>query len=283
MELISTYESILREFPLAGFLPIFVSLVFIEALAVHRVSGSYPWKSCGLSLLIGIFGLTIQAAARATIFSLIAYHVYALRLYTISANLSNWKSLIALFLLTDLAFYVGHRCAHGIRILWASHSVHHTTEQMNLAAAIRLPWTPVLAGIFFFYMPIVWIGFEPEAVSVMVSVVLAYNILLHTEFVKRVGYLEWLLNTPSSHRVHHGTNKQYINKNFGGVLLIWDHLLGTYQAELPKLKTKYGNSSITNPSSNIFIIVYGEFWRLLKDIWKQPNFKRRVRLVFGPP
>ena len=89
--------------------------------------------------------------------------------------------------------------------------------------AYRLSWTPILLGVFLFYLPIVWIGYDPAWVYGMVSASLTYQFFVHTELVRRIGWLEWLINTPSAHRVHHASNAEYIDKNYGGVLLIWDH------------------------------------------------------------
>ena len=111
---------------------------------------------------------------------------------------------------------------------------------MVVSAAFRLSWTPLLSGVFVFYLPIVWIGYDPVWVFGMASAGLTYQFFVHTELVKRIGWLEWVLNTPSAHRVHHASNPQYIDKNFGGVLMIWDHLFGTYQAERPVIKIRYG-------------------------------------------
>ena len=233
------------------FVPVFLFTILAEALVIQARHGDYPWRTTGVSSLIAVGHLLTQAAAHGLIFGVIAAAVYSVRLTTIPVSWTNWPSLIVLFLLTDLAFYVEHRCSHRIRVLWASHSVHHSTDRMVVSAAFRLSWTPILSGVFLFYLPIVWIGYDPLWVFGTVSASLTYQFFIHTELVKRVGWLEWLINTPSAHRVHHASNPEYIDKNFGGVLMIWDHLFGTYQAESPDIKIRYGlshpRSSPTNP------------------------------------
>ncbi len=166
--------------------------------------------------------------------------------------------------------------------MWASHSVHHSTERMVAAAAFRLSWTPILSGVFLFYLPIVWIGYDPVWVFGMASAGLTYQFFVHTELVPRIGWLEWVINTPSAHRVHHASNPEYIDKNFGGVLLIWDHLFGTYQAELPKVKIRYG---LAHPrsSENPFVIAYEDLWRMLKEVFTARSWQERLRSVIGPP
>jgi hypothetical protein len=145
----------------AIFIPVFLVTILVEALFIQARHGSYPWKNTGISALVAVGHLVTQAAAHGVIFGFIVAAVYEVRLTTIPVSWGNWPSLIALFLLTDLAFYVEHRCSHRIRLLWASHSVHHSTERMVVSAAFRLSWTPILSGVFLFYLPIVWIGFDP--------------------------------------------------------------------------------------------------------------------------
>jgi sterol desaturase/sphingolipid hydroxylase (fatty acid hydroxylase superfamily) len=233
--------------------------------------------------LVAVGHIVTQAAVHGLIFFVIAAAVYQVRLTTIPVSFHNWPSLIALFVLTDLAFYVEHRCSHRIRLMWASHSVHHSTEQMVVSAAFRLSWTPLLSGVFVFYLPIVWIGYDPVWVFGMASAGLTYQFFVHTELVKRIGWLEWVINTPSAHRVHHASNPQYIDKNFGGVLMIWDHLFGTYQAELPDVRIRYGLSHPRSSASNPFVIAYEELWRMLKEVFGARSWRERLRSVMGPP
>jgi sterol desaturase/sphingolipid hydroxylase (fatty acid hydroxylase superfamily) len=213
------------------FIPVFIFTILAEALVIQARHGGYPWKNTGVSTLVAIGHVLTQAAVNGLIFGVIAAGVYAVRLTTIPVSWQNWPSLIALFVLTDLAFYVEHRCSHRIRLMWASHSVHHSTEKMVVSAAFRLAWTPILSGLFLFYLPIVWIGFDPIWVFGMASASLTYQFFVHTELVQRIGWLDWIINTPSAHRVHHASNPEYIDKNFGGVLMIWDHLFGTCRSK----------------------------------------------------
>lgn len=283
MEFYPTIDSVFNKFPAATFVPVFIFTILTEALIITRASGSYPWKNCGTSALVGIGHIITQTAAQGILIGVIAQGVYDNRIFTIPASFENWHSLIPLFFLTELAFYCEHLCAHKIRFLWASHSVHHSTECMNVAAAFRLAWTPVLSGIVFFYLPIIWIGYEPKVVFGMVSASLAYQFFLHTELVKRIGWIEWVVNTPSAHRVHHASNPEYLDKNFGGVLMIWDHVFKTYQPELADVKIEYGLTAPRRKPSNPINIAYGEFVALFRDVWRQSNFQGRLKMIFGPP
>ncbi len=283
MEFYPTIDSVFNKFPAATFVPVFIFTILTEALIITRASGSYPWKNCGTSALVGIGHIITQTAAQGILIGVIAQGVYDNRIFTIPASFENWHSLIPLFFLTELAFYCEHLCAHKIRFLWASHSVHHSTECMNVAAAFRLAWTPVLSGIVFFYLPIIWIGYEPKVVFDMVTASLAYQFFLHTELVKRIGWIEWVVNTPSAHRVHHASNPEYLDKNFGGVLMIWDHVFKTYQPELADVKIEYGLTAPRRKTSNPINIAYGEFVALFRDVWRQSNFQGRLKMIFGPP
>lgn len=283
MEFYPVFDSLLSKFPAATFVPVFIFTILTEALIITRRTGAYPWKNCGTSLLVGAGHIVMQTIAQGVLIGVIAQSVYDARIFTIPASLQNWHSLVPLFFLTELAFYCEHLCTHKIRFFWASHSVHHSTECMNVAAAFRLAWTPLLSGIVFFYLPIIWIGYEPKVVFGIVSASFAYQFFLHTEVVRRIGGIEWLINTPSAHRVHHASNPEYLDKNFGGVLMIWDHLFGTYQAELPDVKIRYGLTAPRPQPSNPINIAYGEFVALFKDIWRQSNVQDRLKMIFGPP
>jgi sterol desaturase/sphingolipid hydroxylase (fatty acid hydroxylase superfamily) len=265
------------------FLPIFIFTILAEAVVIRARHGSYSWTNTGVSTLIAIGHLVAQAATHGLVFGVIAAGVYQIRLTTIPVSWDNWPSLVVLFLLVDIAFYAEHRCSHAIRLMWASHSVHHSSDQMAVSAAFRLAWTPILSGVFLFYLPIVWIGYDPVWVFGMASASLTYQFFVHTELVKRIGWLEWVINTPSAHRVHHASNPEYIDKNFGGVLMIWDHLFGTYQAERPDIKIRYGLSHPRSSSTNPFIIAYQELWRMLKEVVTARTLRERLRSVLGPP
>jgi sterol desaturase/sphingolipid hydroxylase (fatty acid hydroxylase superfamily) len=265
------------------FLPVFIFTILAEAVVIQARHGSYSWKNTGVSTLIAVGHILAQAASHGLIFGVIAVGIYQFRLTTIPVSWSNWPSLIVLFLLTDVAFYVEHRCSHAVRLMWASHSVHHSGEQMAVSAAFRLSWTPVLSGVFLFYLPIVWIGYDPVWVFGMASASLTYQFFVHTELVKRIGWLEWVINTPSAHRVHHASNPEYIDKNFGGVLRIWDHLFGTYQAERPDIKIRYGLSHPRSSPNNPVVIAFEELWRMLKEVASARSWRERLHSVLGPP
>jgi sterol desaturase/sphingolipid hydroxylase (fatty acid hydroxylase superfamily) len=264
------------------FLPLFLVVTMLEAVVILHREGTYPWKNATVSILMIVGHIIGQTATHGLIFGIIAAFVYELRLMTIPISSHHWVSLVVLFLLVDLGYYLEHRCSHRMRLLWASHSVHHSSEKMQATSALRQHWTPILSGVFF-YLPIVWIGYDPICVYGMVSLSLCYQFFVHTELAPHVRWLEWVINTPSAHRVHHGSNPQYLDKNYGGVLLIWDHLFSSYQAELPDVEISYGLAHPRSAPNNPFIIAYEEVWLTLNAVLRARSVREGLVRLWGPP
>lgn len=179
---------------------------------------------------------------------------------SIDFSVSSW--LLAL-LVADFTYYCMHRSEHKFRILWAYHSVHHSSLQFNMLTGYRLSW---IEGFFewVFLIPMVLIGFSPIQSIVSLSFVALYQHWIHTQRINKMGLLEGLINTPSAHRVHHASNSGYINKNFGGILLIWDRLFKTYQDE--SFDIIYGIGEKVN-TSNPVKIQFHEYLKLWKNKW----------------
>jgi sterol desaturase/sphingolipid hydroxylase (fatty acid hydroxylase superfamily) len=265
------------------FAPVFLFTILAEALVIRARAGRYPWRNTSVSIVLAVGHLISQAAVHGLIFSLIAAGVYSARLATIPVSFGHWPALAALFVLTELAFYVEHRCSHRVALLWASHSVHHSTDRMVTSAAFRLAWTPLLSEVFLFYLPIVWIGFDPVWVFGTASASLTFQFFVHTELVRRIGWLEWVVNTPSAHRVHHASNPEYIDRNFGGVLMVWDHLFGTYQAERGDVAIHYGLVHERSSPINPLVIAYEGLIDLVRGVMRARGWRERFMRVFGPP
>ncbi|MEM7568896.1 MAG: sterol desaturase family protein [Pseudomonadota bacterium] len=182
-------------------------------------------------------------------------------------------------LAADITYYWEHRLAHRVRLFWTQHAVHHSSRHMNIAVAIRFgPFEGFLSALLHF--PLVLIGFPAELVFISVIVVLAYQTWLHTELIGKLGPLEGILNTPANHRVHHGCDDRYIDKNYGGILIIWDRLFGTYQREeeTPNYGLKRDFSSV-----NPLWVWVSEWPALLKDMAKAQTLSELWMRVFGPP
>jgi sterol desaturase/sphingolipid hydroxylase (fatty acid hydroxylase superfamily) len=172
----------------------------------------------------------------------------------------NWFTYLIVFFLADFIYYWFHRVSHVFRPLWAFHSVHHSSMHMNLTSAYRLNWFSALITPFFF-LPLVVIGFSPQSIVVCYALNLLYQFFLHTEAIGKLGSIEGIMDTPSAHRVHHGCNDNYIDKNFGGVFMIWDRLFKTYQPENEKPVYGLKEGFISN---NPIVLVSHEFINLFR-------------------
>jgi sterol desaturase/sphingolipid hydroxylase (fatty acid hydroxylase superfamily) len=154
--------------------------------------------------------------------------------------MDRWWSWVLLFLGEEFCYYWMHRADHRIRWMWATHAVHHSSNQFVLANAYRLGWTTQISGTALFMAPLVLVGFSPAMVLSALAANLLYQFWIHTELIGRLGPLEWVLNTPRHHRVHHSRNAAYLDRNFGGVLIVFDRLLGTFAEERADLPCRYG-------------------------------------------
>jgi sterol desaturase/sphingolipid hydroxylase (fatty acid hydroxylase superfamily) len=194
----------------------------------------------------------------------------------------DWRTWIVGFIAVEFAYYWFHRWSHAVRWLWASHAVHHSAEEFTLPAAVRLGWTSALSGGWLVFAPLVLLGWHPVMVAGLLALNLMYQFLLHTEAVGKLGFAELVLNTPAHHRVHHASNANYIDKNFGGVLIVFDRWFGTYADELPHEPCRYG---LTKPlrSYNPLRLALQEWGDLIHDAWCAPSASAALRVLFGPP
>lgn len=193
---------------------------------------------------------------------------------------TTWASLIIVLILADLAYYWEHRILHRINFLWATHSVHHSSPFFNISVAYR---HGPLDGFWplFFHLPLVLLGFNPFLVLVAELLVQLYQTALHTEVVGKLWKpIELIMNTPSHHRVHHGSNRKYLDKNYGGIFIVWDRMFGTFEEE--KEEVVYGLVTPIN-SVNPFVAFFHGFTRLLGDTWKMPGLRNKFGVLFGPP
>ncbi len=191
----------------------------------------------------------------------------------------TWWSWVLAFLAADLTYYWLHRLEHEIRILWANHIVHHSSPEYNLTTSLRLAWVDSLIE-WIFLVPMIVSGFEVTQTIIAFLFIVVYQTWIHTEKIGKLKFFDKLFNTPSVHRVHHGSNRKYLDKNYGGVLMIWDHLFGTYQAE--EEKVKYGVTVPLN-SSNPLTINFKEYWLIAKDVRSSKSMSDVLGYVFGRP
>jgi sterol desaturase/sphingolipid hydroxylase (fatty acid hydroxylase superfamily) len=193
--------------------------------------------------------------------------------------ITPWTAVLAV-LAVDFVYYWEHRCSHRVRLLWAvAHSVHHSSPQYDQTIGLRITFLDGWLTLWI-YVPLVLIGFDPAMVAAAFGVILGYQQWLHTETIGRLRWLDGWLNTPSNHRVHHGVQPHYLDKNFGAILMIWDKLFGTYQRET--VPVTYG---LTHPigSSHPFAVHFHELVRLWRQLRQTRGRGRRARLLLSPP
>ncbi|HRO48277.1 sterol desaturase family protein [Agriterribacter sp.] len=230
------------------------------------------------SLWLGLGFLILSPVTKSV--NLFAYSIaYEYRIWSLPDNL--WLTFIPGFLAEDFTYYWFHRLSHQVRFLWASHMVHHSGEHFSYTVAFRQPWTGHLSGTFIFWMWMPLVGFSPAMVLFLKSINVMYQFSLHTETIKRLPrWVEFIFNTPSHHRVHHGSDREYIDKNHGGTLMIWDRIFGTYQDEIRK--PTYGLTK-NIPSQNPFVITFFEWKRLFADLRHSRSFGDYISYLFRPP
>ncbi len=192
----------------------------------------------------------------------------------------TWTSFFILFILWDICYYWEHRMAHRISLFWGGHSVHHQSEDFNLSVALRQSSTAMIWGVPF-YLPLALMGFDPVQFAVVGGINLLYQFWIHTEHINRMpNWFEWIFNTPSHHRVHHGRDPKYIDKNYAGVFITWDKMFGSFQAE--EERPNYG---ITKPlaSWNPVYANFAHYIDLYQYIKKSRSLSDTAKILFNPP
>jgi sterol desaturase/sphingolipid hydroxylase (fatty acid hydroxylase superfamily) len=264
---------------LHGRLLLIIAAVAAEIVWFAARRRSYPWPEMAVSIAVFVMRMPVKAAT-ALIVTPIGFFVYAHRVATVPLDaLWGWGLLL---LAEEFAYYWMHRAGHEVRWLWASHVVHHTPERLHLASAVRIGATEFLSGNWLFFMPLPLLGFSPLAVGAMLSLNLFYQFWLHTELVGRLGPIEWIFNTPSHHRVHHASNSEYLDRNYGGVLIIWDRLFGTFAEEKPHTKIVYGLVHPVGTLNPLKIVVH-EWVALIRDVACARSWSEGWTCLFGPP
>lgn len=262
--------------------PVFMLAMTAEFWHLHRqgsASGSarYTWADTLSNMTLA--GLYQASDVLAALFTIIVYHAFFdIRLFDIPVN--AW-TVALLFLVQDFCYYWFHRAHHRIRLLWCSHVVHHSSRKLNLSTAFRQSVTYPLTGMWLFWLPVVLIGFPPESVIFAVAISLAYQFFIHTQLVGKLGPLEWVFNTPSHHRAHHGRNPEYIDRNYGGILIVWDRLFGTFVEE--QTTPRYGIPDQID-SHNPLVLSFHEWNAMVRDL-RIPGLTagQRLQLIAGPP
>lgn len=263
----------------AGLVVVATAAVAVEFAWRRRSGRGYDLGAAATTLGVGVGNLVasfVTAGALSWIYDLFW------RATPIHWPLADWRTWVAGFLAVEFAYYWHHRASHTVRWLWANHAVHHSAKELTFLSAIRLGWTNLISGGWLFYLPLISLGFDPRLVLVVLAIDLHYQFFLHTEAVGRLGPLEWVLNTPSHHRVHHGRNPCYLDRNYGGMVIIFDRLFGTFAAERPEEPVEYGLVH-GDGSRNPFQVALGEWTRIFRELAGARRLSEAARIAFGRP
>lgn len=260
-------------------IPGFVLLLSIEAWFSYRENRQYYEKrDTWTSLALGIGNVLTGFVTKALILGLFML-LYKFRVFTLDA--SNWWTWVLLFFADDFSYYWFHRVSHNVNWFWASHVVHHSSEHYNLAAALRQTWTGNATGSFLFWAWMPLVGFHPFLVLLMQQISLIYQFWIHTEAVHKMPrWFEFFFNTPSHHRVHHGSNLKYLDKNHGGILIIWDRIFGSFQPE--EERPVYGLTQNIK-SFNPFVVALKTWGDLFRKAGRSGSLKNAVNYFIQPP
>ncbi len=260
-------------------IPFFVLLLSIEAWFSYREHKAlYETKDTFGSLGLGIGNVITGLFTKAIIFGLFIF-LYNLRFFTLSIN--AWWYWVLLFFADDFSYYWFHRTSHYVNFFWASHVVHHSSRHYNLAAALRQTWTGNATGAFLFWAWMPLVGFHPIWILFMQQVSLIYQFWIHTETINKMPLvIELIFNTPSHHRVHHGSNIKYLDKNHAGILIIWDRLFGSFKAE--EERPVYGLTKNID-SFNPAVIAFKTWGELFHKAIHSGSFKNGINYFIKSP
>ena len=259
-------------------IPIFFLLIIVEYFyGLYVGKNTYRLNDTVTSIALGMisrFPTMLNLGVQSVIFVFITEYLN-LELLSVK-NPFTW---IAAFLLYDLSYYWMHRMHHEIKILWATHSVHHHGEDYNLATALRQTSTGWLWK-WIFYMPMIMLGIPGEVFITVAGINLVYQFWVHTKHIGHLGLLEKIFITPMNHGIHHAKNKEYIDANYGGVFIIWDRMFGTYIAEKPDIKPVYGTATPLG-SWNPIWANFQVFSIMIKDTIKTKSWKDKIKVWFS--
>jgi sterol desaturase/sphingolipid hydroxylase (fatty acid hydroxylase superfamily) len=260
-------------------IPAFLVLMALEIAWArrHPEHVGYELKDSVASLSMGILNVGVAAGAKLLSIPFFAL-LYQHRVLDLG-HPSMWWSWVILFFGEDFCYYWFHRTHHEIRLLWATHVNHHSSQTYNLSTALRQPLlTPFTGPIFWAILPLA--GYPPWMVLTAQAWSLIYQFWLHTESIDRLGPLEWFMNTPSHHRVHHGANLRYLDKNHGGVLIIWDRLFRTFAKETEAVH--YGLTKNIE-TYNLVAISFHEVVAIARDVRRAPGLRAKLGYALAPP
>ncbi|MFD6107512.1 sterol desaturase family protein [Nocardia salmonicida] len=268
--------------PLLYAVPFFLVFIAIEAVSLrhadaHDTPRAYSAIDSRTSITMG-FG-ALGAMALFKLATLVVFVILYAEVAPWQLPTGSWWYWPLLMLVVDVAWYCNHRFSHRVRIGWAAHQAHHSSEYFNLGTALRQKWNPWSEAIFWAPLPL--LGFAPWTIYVAFAFNLIYQFFTHTETIDKMWRpIEFVFNTPSHHRVHHGSDAEYLDRNYGGILIVWDRMFGTFQPELHT--PTYG---LTTPvgTYNLLHLQYHEYGNIIRDVRRATRWRERLGYVFAPP
>ena len=257
--------------------PVMFFFVLLEyIIASYQNKKYYNRKETIGSILVGLGNVTLGFIIKVLLLYVLTF-IYNLIPWRMSFQ---WWTLIPCYIIFDLCSYWAHRVSHHLRFFWATHVPHHSGENYNLTVSFRLSWAQYFKIVFFF--PASLIGFHPVIVFVTNQIAVLFQFWVHTEYIRKMpAFIEYIFATPSNHRVHHGSQEKYINKNFGATFIIWDRIFGTFQEE--EEKAIYGLTHNISHKDNPIHINFHEYIAMFSDVKNGKTFKEKLFYIFGDP
>ncbi|AEM71149.1 fatty acid hydroxylase [Allomuricauda ruestringensis DSM 13258] len=259
--------------------PFFIGLVLFEILYGRFVKDQkHNLMDTVSSLSSGLTNVVKDSLGLVLILVSYPFLLEHLALIEIKAT---WLVWVVAFIALDFAGYWNHRLSHHINFFWNQHVIHHSSEEFNLACALRQPISNLLGYYALLLVPAALLGVPHQVIAVLAPIHLFAQFWYHTQYIGKMGFLEYVIVTPSQHRVHHAINKEYIDKNLGQIFCVWDRMFGTFQEELDEVPPQYG---VLKPANtwNPIIINFQHLWRLTQDAWRTKNYWDKLRIWFMP-
>ncbi len=262
-------------------IPAYTVLVLIEMIYAWKTGKlHYEAKDTATSMLMGLGSRAIPALIGGSIF-ISSYSIWEnYRLFDLDIS---WGLIALAFVLDDIAYYWLHRFGHRIRWMWAAHVIHHSSQHYNLSTALRQTWTSGLTPGFLVVVPLLIIGIEPAIIFFVRGLNLMYQFWIHTEAINKCPrWFEYIMNTPSHHRVHHANNPRYLDRNFAGVFIIWDRIFGTFAPEVDEEACRYGLVQDLGTFNPVRVAIH-EWVGIAKDMWSTKSIKDKIKYLIAPP
>ena len=266
---------------LIGMTPIFVIAFLIEwrVMTGRKKLEQFHWPDIVANLMLGGSYQVFELIAHLLITGVATAWIYQHHLFDVPVN--GW-TILPLLVAVELCYYWFHRTSHRVRWFWSAHVVHHTSERMNFTTAMRQSLLYSITGWWLFFCPLIFLGVPPAVVFFLYAVDLSYQYFVHTESVGKLPrWIEYWFNTPSNHRVHHGRNPQYIDHNYGGILICFDRWFGTYAEEAEKVE--YGIATRQPQSNNFLWLNVHEFVDMWRDVFRSGPLVQRLKHIVMPP